>query len=47
MRILLKEASRLALRADGDQRLRVYGIDGGVRQPRRLTLHLQGGPPGG
>ena len=43
MRILLKEASRLALRADGDQRLRVYGIDGGVRQPRRLTLHLQAG----
>jgi len=43
MRILLKEASRLALRADGDQRLRVYGIDGGVRQPRRLTLHLRAG----
>ena len=43
MRVLVQEATRLSLRADGDRVLRVEGLGGGVRQPRRMTLQLRDG----
>ena len=42
MRVLVQEASRFTLRADGDRPLRVHGLAGGSRQGRRMSLQLQG-----
>ena len=42
MRVLVQEASRFSLRADGDRPLRVHGLAGGSRQGRRMSLQLQG-----
>ena len=42
MRVLLLENTRLSLRSDGAQPLRVQGLPGGERRPQRLQLSLQG-----
>jgi len=42
MRVLLREAPRLSLRADGDQLLQVHGLGSGPRQGRRMTVQLKG-----
>ena len=41
MRVLLLEDTRLSLRSDGAQPLRVQGLPGGERRARRLQLSLQ------
>ena len=40
MRVLLQEGTPVALRADGDQWMRVQGLPGGAQRLRRLTLRL-------
>ena len=42
MRVLLLENTKLSLRADGAKPLRVQGLSGGERRPKRLQLSLQG-----
>ncbi len=42
MRVLVLENTQVSLRSDGAQPLRVQGLPGGERRPKRLQLSLQG-----